>query len=122
MNIDAKPKAVTQDNGEEDGEWLAKQQIFDTKKQGCLPCFDFREFPAFKHREIDDMVMNLICTIRCVKCIDPLSPASLMEIGMCMAFCKNNDLQEHEQIRNVVQHAAWDCVASLQRAMDLLGV
>ena len=122
MNINAKLKAVAQANGEEDGEWLAKQQIFDAKKQGCLPCFDFREFPSFKHNEINGMVTNLICTIGCVKHIKPLSPASLMEIGMHMAFCESDDFREAGQICNVVQHVAWDCVAALRRAMDPLGV
>ena len=120
MNVDTKPKAVVQGNGENNEEWLAKQQIFETEKKGCLPQFDFREFPSFKHKEITGMVINLICTLRCVECINLLSPASLMEIGMFMAFCKSSDLQEHRQIRNVVQHAAWDCVASLWRAMDPL--
>ena len=122
MNVDAKLETAAQVNGEKDGEWLTKQQIFSPKKQGHLPHFDFREFPVFKHKEIDGMAMNLIHTIGCAECINPLSPASLTEIGMCMAFCENDDLQEHKQIRNVVQHAAWDCVTSLCRAMDPLGV
>ena len=115
-------EAVAQANGEEDRAWLEKQSIFRTKKQGCLPHFDFRKIPTFKRKEIGAMAMNLICTTRCVECINLLSPASLMEIGMHVAFCKNDDLQEHKQICNVIQHVAWDCVVSLCRAMDPLSV
>ena len=113
MNIEAGQKNATQVNPEEDGEWMAKQQIFKAEKEGCFPCFNFRKFPSFKKKEISGMVISLICTLRHVECINLLSPASLMEIGMCMAFCENDDFGEDGQIRNVIQHVAWDCVAAL---------
>ena len=122
MEIEAGQKTTAQVNTEEDREWMANQRIFKIEKEGHFPCFDFREFPNFNTKEVTGTIIGLICTLRCVECINMLSPASLMEIGMHMAFCESDDFREAGEIRNVVQHVAWDCVAALWRAMDDLGV
>ena len=73
----------------EDGAWLEQNLNFRNKKQGCLPHFDFAELQKIKGSKLcADMECSLIHTLGDVKSVNSLSAASLMEIGMHMAFTK----------------------------------
>ena len=110
-------------NDEEDRAWLEQNLTFRTKKQECLSCFDFSQFQqARSSQACANSEISLICTLGHVKFINSLSAALLMEIGMHMAFTETCNLKEHIKICNVIQHAAWDCIVTLCRNMDELGV
>ena len=107
----------------EDGVCPEQNLIFKTKKQGCLPHFDFTAFQKIKgSKQCANMERSLVHTLGKVELINLLSAALLMQTRMNLAFTEICNAKEHNKICNAIQHVACDCVVTLCRIMDPLVV